>query len=139
MILLLKIGLTTNPKAKIGIAVMLILVVISAAFIIFQPKEEEPNDDVAPPFIMVNNQLYWVHSEKAAEAPDESEISGRILSYVYPNEAPTQNDETNRIYCVNQPYAFTDNGLLVYAIQVRIANSPDRGRVDAWFYCEPYN
>ena len=138
MILLLKIGLTTNPKTKIGIAVMLILVAVSAAFIIFQPKEEEPND-VAPPFIMVNNQLYWVHSEKAAEAPDESEISGRILSYVYPNETPTQNDETNRIYCVNQPYAFTDSGLLVYAIQVRIANSPDRGRVDTWLYCEPYN
>lgn len=127
-----------NIKTKIGIAVMLILVVISAAFIIFQPKEEAPND-VAPPFIMVNNQLYWVHSEKAAEAPDESEVSGRILSYVPPNEAPTQNDETNRIYCVNQPYAFTDNGLLVYAIQVRIANSPDRGRVDTWLYCEPYN
>ena len=85
-----------NIKAKIGIAVVLILVVISAAFIIFQPKEEEPND-VAPPFIMVNNQLYWVHSEKAAEAPDESEISGRILSYVYPNETPTQNDETDLI------------------------------------------
>ena len=135
---MLKIGLTTNPKTKIGIAVMLILVAVSAAFIIFQPKEEEPND-VAPPFIMVNNQLYWVHSEKAAEAPDESEISGRILSYVYPNETPTQNDETNRIYCVNQPYAFTDNGLLVYAIQVHIANSPDRGRVDTWLYCEPYN
>ena len=40
-------------------AVVLILVVISAAFIIFQPKEAEPNDDVAPPFIMVNNQLYY--------------------------------------------------------------------------------
>lgn len=135
---MLKIGLTTNPKTKIGIAVVLILVVISAAFIIFQPKEEEPND-VAPPFIMVNNQLYWVHSEKAAEAPGESEVSGRILSYVPPNETPAQNDETNRIYCVNQPYAFTDSGLLVYAIQVRIANSPDRGRVDTWLYCEPYN
>lgn len=131
--------LSNEYQSKNRIAVMLILVVISAAFIIFQPKEEEPNDDVAPPFIMVNGQLYWVHSEKAAEAPDESEVSGRILSYVPPNEAPTQNDETNQIYYVNQPYAFTDNGLLVYAIQVRIANSPDRGRVDTWLYCEPYN
>ena len=127
-----------SKRTKIGIAVILILVAISAAFIIFQPKEEAP-DDIAPPFIMVNDQLYWVHSEKAAEAPDESEISGRILSYVPPNETPTQNDETNRIYCVNQPYSFTDNGLLVYAIQVRIANSPDRGWVDTWLYCEPYN
>ena len=102
-------------------------------------RQPEFSEDYALPTLMVDGKLYCCNLDKIVDAPDESEIAGRITNYIQPSRVPETNDTSNTICCVNQPYAFTDNGLLVYAIQVRIANSPDRGRVDTWLYCEPYN
>lgn len=125
-----------NIKAKIGIAVILILVVVSAAFVVFQPKEEAPND-IAPPLVMVNDQLYWVRFEKAVDPPEESEIAGLLLGYVEPNRAPAQNGETNQLCCVNQPYAFVDGSLIVRSVNTQASGASPYRSTDRWLYCEP--
>ena len=132
-----KEALTYGHKTKICLAVVIILIAIAAAFMLFQPEEEAPND-IALPVVMVNDKIYYCGLNKMAEAPDESQIAGRISDYTEPNTWPKTNDNTNVLCCVNQPYAFVDGELIVYAVNVHVNGKPIDYTVDGWFYCELY-
>ena len=124
-------------KTKIGLSVVIILIAIEAEFMLFQPEEEAPND-IALPVVMVNDKIYYCGLNKMADAPDESQIAGRISDYTEPNTWPKTNDNTNVLCCVNQPYAFVDGELIVYAVNVHVNGKPIDYTVDGWFYCELY-
>ena len=100
--------------------------------------EEAPND-IALPVVMVNDKIYYCGLNKMADAPDESQIAGRISDYTEPNTWPKTNDNTNVLCCVNQPYAFVDGELIVYAVNVHVNGKPIDYTVAGWFYCELYN
>lgn len=58
-----------NTKTKIGLAVIIMLILIAASFLLFQPKEEPPND-IALPVLMVNDKIYYCGLNKMVDAPD---------------------------------------------------------------------
>ena len=80
----------------------------------------------------------WQEDTDKQEAPDESQIAGRISDYTEPNTWPKTNDNTNVLCCVNQPYAFVGGELIVYAVNVHVNGKPIDYTVDGWFYCELY-
>ena len=129
---------------KVVITVLCILLIISIAKIItLQTKLEESQEghityNTAPSALMVNDKLYYCKYSKIVDAPDESEIAGRITNYIQQSRVPETNDTSNTICCVNQPYAFVDGDLIVYAVNVHLSGALPEHTVDAWFYCEPY-
>lgn len=101
-------------------------------------RQPESSEDYALPTLMVDGKLYCCNLDKIVDAPDESEIAGRITNYIQPSRVPETNDTSNTICCVNQPYAFVDGDLIVYAVNVHLSGALPEHTVDAWFYCEPY-
>ncbi len=119
-----------------------LLIILTAKVITLQAKLEESQKryiNTAPPALMVNDKLYHCKYNKIVDAPDESEIAGRITNYIQPSRVPETNDTSNTICCVNQPYAFVDGDLIVYAVNVHLSGALPEHTVDAWFCCEPYN
>lgn len=129
--------------SKYIIAVLCLLLIIATARVIVLENELNKKEKIiintAPPLIMVNSKLYWCGYDKIVDAPDESQIAGRITNHIPQTKAPETNDTSNTICCVNQPYAFVDGDLIVYAVNVHLSSAFPEHTVDAWFYCEPYD
>lgn len=129
-----------NIRAKIGIAVMAILLLLSAEMLFrsLLSTDYEPNDG-APPTVFVEGKRYWCRLDRTAPAPEDSQIAGKFTVLKPYNLVADADGETNVECCTNQPYAFVDGELVVYAVGVsRSTPTGEIEKFDSWFYCEPY-
>ena len=129
-----------NIRAKIGIAAVAILFVFSVVMLFrsLLSTDSEPNDG-APPTVFVEGKRYWCRLDRTAPAPEDSQIAGKFTVLKPYNLVADADGETNVECCINQPYAFVDGELIVYAVGV--SRSTPTGEIeefDSWFYCEPY-
>ncbi len=126
---------------RIIVVLCLLLAIVTARVIVLESelhKKEEKIISHSLPLIMVNDKLYHCGYDKIVDPPEESQIVGRITNHIPQTRAPETNDTSNTICCVNQPYAFVDGDLIVYAVNVHLSGALPEHTVDAWFYCEPY-
>lgn len=129
-----------NIRAKIGIAAVAILLLLSAEMLFrsLLSTDSEPNDG-APPTVFVEGKRYWCRLDRTAPAPEDSQIAGRFTVLKPYNLVADADGETNVECCINQPYAFVDGELVVYAVGVsRSTPTGEIEKFDSWFYCEPY-
>ena len=71
--------------------------------------------------------------------PTDSQIAGQLTVLKPYNRIADADGETNVKCCINQPYAFADGELVVYAVGVnRSTPTGETEKFDSWFYCEPY-
>ena len=127
-----------NIRAKIGIAAVAILLIISVEMLWRSMQNTDTVlNDCAPPTVFVEGKRYWCRLDRAAPAPEDSQIAGRFT--VLKPYNLVADGETNVECCINQPYAFVDGELVVYAVGVsRSTPTGEIEKFDSWFYCEPY-
>lgn len=90
--------------------------------------------------VMVDGTLYCRvldNQNDFTSTPNESEISGTITSLII-GRSPIENDQTNREECLNQPYAFVDDKLLVRT-KVYGVNYMGQDYKLVWCKMEPIN
>lgn len=128
-----------NIRAKIGIAAVAILFVFSVVMLFKAPDDGDSVEDCAPPTVFVEGKRYWCRLDRTAPAPEDSQIAGRFTVLKPYNLVADTDGETNVECCINQPYAFVDGELIVYAVGVsRSTPTGEIEKFDSWFYCEPY-
>ena len=129
-----------NIRVKIGIAVMAVLLLLSAEMLWRSMLNTDSEiADCAPPTVFVDGKRYWCRLERTAPAPEASQIAGRFTVLKPYNRVADADGETNVKCCINQPYAFADGELIVYAVGVnRSTPTGETEKFDSWFYCDPY-
>lgn len=129
-----------NIRAKIGIAAVAILLIISVEMLWRSMQNTDTVlNDCAAPTVFVEGKRYWCRLDRTAPAPEDSQIAGKFTVLKPYNLVADADGETNVECCINQPYAFVDGELVVYAVGV--SRSTPTGEIeefDSWFYCEPY-
>jgi len=79
-------------------------------------------DGICPYMIMVEDELYYCYDE-IIEVEDV-EVLGYITSYVSIKYTPKENNQSNFMECMEQPYGMADGEMLIYY-------------ADDWHICYP--
>lgn len=102
-------------KKPLILLIALLLIVFS-----FSACSEDNNadDDILPPSIMVNGETYYCFGYDAGLVPSEDDICGTIKSMRKRAsdtlEIPSENDQSNFPVCLDQPYAVKDGKVYLF-------------------------